>query len=184
MYALIENGAVVQYPYSLAQLQQANPNVSFAVNNEAAYEEFGMYRVYSGPVPPYSEMTHRLVEATPTFDAQVQRWIQTWQVVALAPEDVEQRKQLLMNDIVAATQNRLDTFARTRNYDGILSLCTYATSPTQKFADEGQYGITARDATWAKLYEILAEVQAGTRPMPSNYFDIEPDLPPLAWPTP
>ena len=29
--------------------------------------------------------------------------------------------------VVQATQERLDDFARTRNYDGILSACTYAT---------------------------------------------------------
>jgi hypothetical protein len=31
---------------------------------------------------------------------------------------------------------------------------------------------------------LLAEVQAGTRPMPSGFADIEPELPPLVWPTP
>lgn len=89
----------------------------------------------------------------------------------------------VLKDVVDGTQVRLDAFARTRNYDGILSLCTYATSPTAKFSAEGQYGVDARDATWAKLYEMLAEVQAGTRPMPSGYADVEPELPALVWPT-
>lgn len=84
--------------------------------------------------------------------------------------------------IVASVQNRLDAFARTRNYDGILSACTYATSAVPKFQSEGQYCVNARDATWARLYELLAEVQEGTRPMPSGYSDIEPELPTLAWP--
>ena len=74
-------------------------------------------------------------------------------------------------------------FARTRNYDGILSACTYATSPTPKFQTEGQYCVVARDATWARLYEILGEVEAGTRPVPSGYADIAPELPVLVWPT-
>jgi hypothetical protein len=86
-------------------------------------------------------------------------------------------------EIVTATQQRLDDFAETRNYDGILSACTYAPDPNPKFASEGQYCIDARGATWTKLYEILAEVEAGTRPMPSGYADIEPELPVLAWPT-
>lgn len=85
-------------------------------------------------------------------------------------------------EVVEATQARLDAFARTRNYDGILSLCTYATSPTAKFAAEGQYGVEARDATWAKLYEMLDEVQDGMRPMPTGFADVEPELPALAWP--
>ena len=92
-----------------------------------------------------------------------------------SPEEIQQ-------EIVEATQQRLDDFARTRNYDGILSLCTYATSTNPTFAKEGQYGVNMRDATWAKLYEMLAEVEAGTRPMPSSYADIESELPALGWP--
>jgi hypothetical protein len=99
------------------------------------------------------------------------------------PEQIaaEQAEQL-QSQIVAATQDRLDAFAQTRNYGGILSACTYATSTTPKFAAEGQYCVEARDATWAKLYEMLDEVLAGTRPMPSGYADIEPELPVLEWP--
>lgn len=91
------------------------------------------------------------------------------------PADIE-------TDCVNGTQNRLDTFAQTRNYDGILSACTYASDPIQRFAVEGQYCVDARGQTWAKLYEIFAEVEAGLRPMPTGYADIEPDLPPLVWP--
>ena len=98
------------------------------------------------------------------------------------PPTPKKSPEELQAEIVTATQQRLDDFARTRNYDGILSLCTYATSTVPKFQAEGQYGVTARDATWATLYQILAEVEAGTRPVPSGCADIEPDLPALAWP--
>jgi hypothetical protein len=83
--------------------------------------------------------------------------------------------------LTAAIQKRLDDFARTRGYDGILSACTYATSTNAKFSAEGQYCVTARDATWAKCYEIMAAVQAGTRPMPTLE-TIMLELPVLAWP--
>jgi hypothetical protein len=82
----------------------------------------------------------------------------------------------------AAIQARLDAFARTRNYDGILSACTYATSLVPKFKAEGQYCAEARDGTWVAAYGILAAVNAGTRPMPAGVADIEADLPALAWP--
>jgi hypothetical protein len=85
-------------------------------------------------------------------------------------------------EIVAATQARLDAFARTRNYDGILSACTYATSSVPKFKAEGQYCVDARDGTWAPLYTIMSEVEAGTRQMPTGFADVEPSLPQLTWP--
>lgn len=84
--------------------------------------------------------------------------------------------------IVTATQIRLDEFAQTRNYDGILSACTYATSSVPKFASEGQYCVDARDATWATLYTIMGEVLAGTRAMPAGFADVSPLLPALVWP--
>lgn len=83
---------------------------------------------------------------------------------------------------IAAIQQRLDDFARTRNYDNILSACTYATSTVPKFKTEGQACVNLRDATWAAAYAILAQVQAGTRPMPTSIADIETDLPALVWP--
>lgn len=82
----------------------------------------------------------------------------------------------------ASIQQRLDGFARQRNYDSILSACTYATSTVAKFKTEGQACVNLRDATWAAAYAILADVQAGNRPMPKGLDDIEADLPALVWP--
>lgn len=88
----------------------------------------------------------------------------------------------LQAEFTAAIQRRLDAFAQTRGYDGILSACTYATDPNPRFAAEGQRAVDLRSQTWAKGYEILADVQAGTRSMPASLADIEPELPALAWP--
>lgn len=100
----------------------------------------------------------------------------------LAPWSPEQVFSHLEKEITTATQQRLDDFAKTRNYDGILSACTYATSTVQKFQAEGQYCVNARDATWAKLYQIMSDVQAGIRQPPMGYADIEVELPLLEWP--
>lgn len=83
--------------------------------------------------------------------------------------------------IVTATQKRLDTFAQTRNYDGILSACTYAASGVAKFAAEGQYCVGARDESWAALYQIMADVQSNERPMPT-LDEVLAELPELEWP--
>ena len=98
------------------------------------------------------------------------------------PEPQPPTPEQIIKAFTDAIQARLDDFARTRNYDGILSAATYATSAVPKFAAEGQYAVQARDATWAAAYQILAEVQSGTRPMPSSPEDIFPELPALQWP--
>lgn len=87
----------------------------------------------------------------------------------------------IIKSFTDAIQARLDTFTQTRGYDGILSACTYGTSTNQKFAAEGAYCVSARDATWAKCYEILSDVQAEVRPMPT-LDEIVAELPVLAWP--
>lgn len=91
------------------------------------------------------------------------------------------RLNALQDSVVAATQARLDTFAKTRGYDGILSACTYASSAVPQFQVEGARCLALRDATWAALYQILAQVQAGTRPPPVDYAAIEPELPAVGW---
>lgn len=84
-------------------------------------------------------------------------------------------------EIVLSTQQRLDTFAQTRGYDGILSACTYASSSIPHFASEGKSAANLRDATWEALYTLMAQVQAGAHPMPTCFADIEPLLPVLVW---
>lgn len=83
--------------------------------------------------------------------------------------------------VTAAVQDRLDAFAKTRGYDGILSACTYATSKVAKFAAEGAYCVDARDAHWAQCYAIMADVQGGLRPMPT-VDAVLAELPALEWP--
>jgi hypothetical protein len=83
--------------------------------------------------------------------------------------------------VVAAVQKRLNDFARTRNYDNILSACSYIASTVPQFAAEAAYCVEARDATWATLYAGLADVQAGLRPMPTLE-EVLLELPVLVWP--
>lgn len=99
--------------------------------------------------------------------------------VAVDPPPPTQEQ--IIAQYAAAVQQRLDDFAKTRGYDGILSAATYATSLIAKFAAEGQCAVVARDATWAKCSQILAEVQAGTRPLPT-LIELVAELPLLEWP--
>ena len=65
-----------------------------------------------------------------------------------------------------AVQNMLDSAAKAKGYDSILSACSYAAYPNP-FQAEGQEFVAWRGAVWAKCYEILDEVEAGTRTAPT-----------------
>jgi hypothetical protein len=178
LIAKIENNAVVQ----VADYREMFPQTSFP--NSGPSSEFMQANscLHVTMFKPHDRATEKLVTVAPYIDGD--------QVFTVAIEPLTQAEieanataeaQAIINQITTATQSRLDTFARTRNYDGILSACTYATSTITKFHAEGQYCVDARDATWATLYSIMGEVQAGTRPMPSGYADIESELPVLEW---
>lgn len=82
---------------------------------------------------------------------------------------------------VTSIQKRLDDFAKTRGYDGIMSACTYATSTVPKFQSEGQYCVGARDNTWSMAYDLLDQVQAGEIDVPTEEEVLE-QFPTLTWP--
>lgn len=84
-------------------------------------------------------------------------------------------------EYVAAIQAVLDTKAHERNYDNILSACTYATSTVPKFKAEGQACVDWRDAMWSTAYSLLADVNAGTMEQPTLEALLAM-LPSLTWP--
>ena len=166
-----------QFGLTFDQVRKLYPSKSFPADGQIDTPEVSSY--VPAPTPQYNPATHAVRETAPMGG------VQQWEVYPLPAEDVAANQaaaaQALQQSIVDATQQRLDDFARTRNYDGILSACTYATSTVPKFAAEGQVAVNLRDATWAALYQILEEVQAGQREAPTGFSDIEPLLPPLEW---
>jgi hypothetical protein len=182
------NTTTLQYPLSEHDVRASFPNTSFATPFVAPD---GYSWVFPAPAPAHDAVVQYARETAPVLTVKG-TWEQQWKLVdryatqdeadAAVAADTLAKQAALQASIVQATQLRLDEFAQTRNYDGILAACTYATSTVPQFQAEGQACVEARDATWSTLYTLLAEVQAGTRPMPSSYADIESLLPALAWP--
>lgn len=178
----------IPYSYEIIAVDQA------ARVMEVVYTAEGRQTMHIGARLPYQGES---VQAVVQMYAPVAYWLeQEAQVVVpevgaagtITPEPpppppsteltVEQQIEAYKTNI----QQRLDAFAATRGYDGILSACTYVTSSVPQFAAEAQYAVQARDATWATAYQILAEVQAGTRPAPEDANALVALLPPLQWP--
>lgn len=108
-----------------------------------------------------------------------QEWLNAGNVPE--PADAETIDQVQAR-ITQQVQQRLDNFAKTRNYDNCLSACSYVASTNAKFKNEATYCIELRDQTWLKCVEILNDALAGNRPMPDDISDFESELPALVWP--
>ena len=80
-------------------------------------------------------------------------------------EEIEQQVQARLTD---AVQHVLDSKAQELNYDSCLSVCSYIDTGVPKFDAEGKAFRAWRSAVWAKGYEILAQVQAGQRAIPTE----------------
>ena len=87
----------------------------------------------------------------------------------------------LKQSLTSAVQKHMDNTAKERNFDDILSLCTYATSAKPKFKAEGQAGVEWRDDVWLYCYAELEKVLAGERGTPTTQ-DLIDELPVFRWP--
>lgn len=70
--------------------------------------------------------------------------------------------------LTAKVQTYLDTTAQKLGYDSCLSVCSYVDTGVTKFDEEGAAFRKWRSAVWEKGYEIVDEVKAGTREIPTE----------------
>lgn len=85
-------------------------------------------------------------------------------LVDAPPLSAEAMRAALTSDV----QNHLDATAQSFGYDDIRSAVTYAEEPAvPKFQAEGRALRAWRSRVWARAYEVLAEVEMGSRPLPA-----------------
>jgi hypothetical protein len=107
-------------------------------------------------------------------------WLNDAEVKTVEDQQIAALEAVKQN-ITSAVQKHMDETAKERNFDDILSLCTYATSANPKFKAEGQAGVEWRDDVWAKGYTILADVESGSRAIPT-VDELLAELPNFVWP--
>lgn len=92
----------------------------------------------------------------------------------------EEQQEAIKQQLTEAVQRYMDTAARSRGYDGILSVCSYINTGNTKFDAEGEACRIWRSAVWAKCYEIMDNVLAGIMEIPTEEELIDM-LPILTW---
>lgn len=75
----------------------------------------------------------------------------------------------------------IDSVAASRGYDSGATCAGYATSSVTKWAGEAAAFIAWRDAVWTSVFDLLAEVEAGTAVVPTAA-QLIAGLPAIDWP--
>lgn len=99
--------------------------------------------------------------------------------LGLTPADFGE--ETLKDKYLAIVDNYLNETVKSRKYDSILSACSYADDDTDKvFQAEGIACRKWRSLVYRKCYNILAEVEAGNRNIPTEE-ELIAELPKLEW---
>jgi hypothetical protein len=105
MYALISNGQIEKYPYSIGLLRKNNPQTSFPAN--PSNERLAEWNVF--PVQPTDrpevDYTKNVNEATPT--QQDGKWVQVWDVTNATAEEISQRTEEQASSIRSERDQKL-----------------------------------------------------------------------------
>ena len=139
---------------------------------------YGWYPYTLVAPPAYNTMTERLVQDYALSGAVV---VTNWQIVPLTAEEQGERATQIIQSLGQAVKAHLDTVVQARDYDSIVSACTYATSAVPNYQADGQACVNWRDAVWPYVYQVLADVQAGNRAIPTVE-ELIAELPELIWP--
>ena len=147
MFALIENGAVKLYPYSLKEIRLANRNTSFPDTvSDATMAEYGAMRVYFSTQPELTD-TQMSEEAAPVFDADAQRWAQAWQVREMTAEELLQRNTKREAELLERNTMQANAVRVARNNLLKDSDWTQITDATADKTAWAVYRMTLRDIT-------------------------------------
>lgn len=92
-----------------------------------------------------------------------------WYLQGYAPKKPKEQVEVeIQKQLTDAVQGVLDKKAQELLYDNCLSVCSYIDTGVPKFDAEGRAFRSWRSQVWANGYEILAQVQAGERGIPTE----------------
>lgn len=154
MYALIENGAVTTYPYSIGMLRRDNPQTSFPKNpDDTLLSEWGMLPVTKATRPSVDH-TQNIEEGTPSLVNG--SWVQVWNVTDASADEITKRLDR------KATENRSKRDSLLAQTDWVVIMHTE--KGTNIPADMELYRQALRDITSHANWPNLSDSDWPTKP--------------------
>lgn len=169
LYSLVQNN-IPGPPGPLPQTWMGMSNFyAFDDNTIASY---GFYPCHTSDQPQYNPATQKLVETLTLGDAEV---FQTWQVVALTPEEQIAFATARLTEIANRITPFLNESVARRGYEDHVSARTVRGSANPKWAQDGLEAWAYYDLVWNQFTAlqttvedaVMAGIEAGTIPLPT-----------------
>ncbi len=188
LFARIENGQIVEYPVTTEQIRNRKAplsmfkQVSF-IDPKPQVTEFQHLKENVILVNGVVKVTYNVTDMT--LQEILNRLHQDHEAQSSDPITVANVPQEVFGRVVFLARKKvgedLDVFANTRDYDGIVSLCSYATDPDPAHAAEAQRGVELRSQAWASIRDYQMAVATGATPVPRFESEIFAIVPALTW---
>lgn len=180
MFAIIDTttDAILEFP--ILDLAVRFPNTSFPKDpvNGSLPDNIVYIEELVKPVP---NLLQKHVVQQPTKDPVTGKWSIGWDLVSMTQAEITASMVEVKGRVSATVQNMLDDFARTKDYDNIMSACSYINSSNVTRAQEAQTAINLRDQVWDTLIAYYTDVELGNVAPPTTEDEILALLPPLVW---
>jgi hypothetical protein len=127
MLALVKNGSISIYPYTVTDLRKANPNTGLPnFPDDAALEAFDVFRVSLSTPLAYNERTQVLVENSPVLNSTSSRWEQVWSVRDMTADELQTKINTKSDDIRLARNAKLIASDWTQLADSPVDVAAWA----------------------------------------------------------
>ena len=192
MYAKIENGLPVEWPVREFQIRNSvSASLPVTLKPEDV-AEYGFEPYAESDKPVFNELVEKVEERVPA--KQGSTWVQSWEIIQLY--DQAKREQVLADDAAkkeaeaqqalidqynAALDKHLDTTAQSKRYTDRFT-CAIRAGFQGPYQPEGLAFGQWMDTCNQLAYQMLAEIEAGTRPMFASTDEFIAALPTMVWP--
>jgi len=172
MYVFNDNGTLV-----IRALPKSHGNISgFHLLPTDALLAYGWYPLVDTQPPPVGP-TQKLVSSLALNGNDA---IRSWTVVDMTQEELAVTMEGIKQSLTGAVQDHLDEAAQEFGYDNIVSACSYS-GAANPFQAEGLAFLNWRSSVWQYCYQVLSDVQASVRSIPSRE-ELLAELPSLVLP--
>jgi len=164
---------------TVADFRSENPLTSFGpLVSDAELASVGLVNLVDVHAPGFDPMLHdEVLQGIAQVDGV---WLATYGHVD-KPMPTEQRMAIVVQRCDEALTAHLEATAKARRWDGRISLAVRAGYPNPWQQEAIAFG-TWMDACNALAYQLMADVQAGRRPLPASPKELIDLLPPMVWP--